>query len=1121
MWIDERILRRGLLAIPLAGLAVGLSAWLSERSDLAQWAFGLGTAPVIASLAISIIRDIRAGRMGVDAVAFISMVAALALGENLAGVIVAVMYAGGSLLEDFAVGRAERDLKALIDRAPRLAHRKSGETIEDTPINDIAVGDAILVRAGEVVPIDGQITSLSALIDEAALTGEPIPVVRNAGESVGSGTINAGETFEMRATTTAGDSTYAGIVRMVTAAQTAKAPFIRMVDRYALFLLPVTLCVAGAAWWLSGDPIRALAVVVAATPCPLILAAPAAFIGGTSQAARRGILFKGGGPLEALARVQTVMFDKTGTLTVGGARLVAIDTAPGTAPEEVLRVAASLEQASHHIVAATMVATARSKGLSLAIPQNVREVLGSGLEGLVDGQKVGVGSLQLVNREGRLDEWARRAARRASWRSALTVFVALEGRVVGVLLFADELRRETPRSIQALRRVGVTRIVMVTGDRAEPAETIGSALDLDSVLADRVPSDKVDAVATERRLAPTLMVGDGINDAPALAAANVGMAMGARGASASSEAADVVILVDRLDRVPEAVAIAKRTRTIAMQSIIVGMALSGLTMIAAAFGHVTPVAGALIQEAIDVAVILNALRALSPLSGFDQAPMSEAATEILRKDHERLEESLERLRQIVDSLDSAEAADAVTLICEANRIVGSTIVKHEREDEEIIYPRVSSFLNDGHGLSAMSRAHREIQHQARLLARLSDGLQPNETESYLIRDAQRIVESIESLVRIHNAQEEDIYEHAAARSGVEAPTESGAKPSTPHEGAPTAFEKAVGAASKYPRRWRISAVTLIALAIAGGVAYWRDQNYPFAGRGPSSPKHSLASITAPAVIDAVTATPIVARASGVIDAVSCDVGSLVEAGRVCATIDPRPYRLLFEQAKAALGQANGRLEIAKTQLARAQAAFERSQRLAQRGASALRAVDAARKALEQRQAQVARDQANAEGAKAALSAAEINLSHTAIVSPIAGTVIVRSAEVGKQVGVGMIESLFLVAADLQIVKVTVAVDRRVAEALKPGDCISFTTDLAPSHLFQGKVTQISLASQSTDGAEKYDLVISAANPSSLLRPGISTPILITLAGAASCGPSNSLTVCREDRVGPSGRACEF
>src|SRR6516165_9085497 len=450
----------------------------------------------------------------------------------------------------------------------------------------------------------------------------------------------------------ANESTYAGIVRMVSAAQTAKAPFIRMVDRFALLLLPLTLLTAGAAWFFSGDAVRALAVLVAATPCPLILAAPVAFIAGVAQAAKRGILVKGSGPLEALARTHTVMFDKTGTLTIGGARLVAIEAAPGQSTDEILRLAGSLEQASHHVVAATIVEEAVAKGLKLSIPSHVRETMGSGLEGAVDGRKVRVGSHQLVYGAAKPEQWAARALRRASWRSALSVFVAVDGRTIGAVLLADELRRDTPRAVQTLRAAGVSRIVMVTGDRADAAETIGAALDLDAVLAEREPADKVNAVSSEQRQNPTLMVGDGINDAPALAAANVGIAMGARGASASSEAADVVIVVDRLDRVSDALTIARRTRGIALQSILFGMTLSGVAMGFAAVGLLPTIAGALTQEVIDVGVILNALRALTSGHKLGHRKMPADAAVTLRQDHERMEMALDRLREIADSLDT-------------------------------------------------------------------------------------------------------------------------------------------------------------------------------------------------------------------------------------------------------------------------------------------------------------------------------------------------------------------------------------------------------------------------------------------------------------------------------------
>jgi len=758
----ERFLRRALVAAAIIGLLAGIVARLAGHPAIAGACWTAATIAVVAGLTVSIVRDLSAGRLGVDAIALLSMVSALALGEPLAGAVVALMYAGGNVLEDLAVARAERDLRLLVDRSPRVAHRRLDHRIEDVPVEDVVVGDTILVRAGEVVPVDGLVGG-SATIDASALTGEPIPVVVRKGASIYSGSLNAGDAFEMTAAAIAGESTYAGIVRLVTAAQTAKAPFVRLADRYALAFLPVTIAVAGIAWFISGDVLRSLAVLVAATPCPLILAAPVAFIAGVAQSARRGILVKGGGALEALARAHTVLFDKTGTLTVGGARLLSIEVAPGGgSADAVLELGASLEQASHHVVAKAIVAAATARGLQLKIPEKVCETPGSGVQGVIDGKRISVGSPDMIIAHRHVDEWTQRAVRRASWRSALVVFVAVEERPIGALLLADELRAETPHAIRLLRAAGVRRIVMVTGDRADAAQTMGAALDLDSVLADRVPSDKVDAVRAEQRLHPTVMVGDGINDAPALAAADVGIAMGAGGATASSEAADVVILADRIDRVAEAIVIAQRARHIAVQSIAVGMGLSLIAMLAATFGWLLPVPAALVQEAIDVAVILNALRAASPATARRRRTIPASTGRELRHDHVELGYSLDRLRSIADALDDAAPEAALTLIGEANDLVQQQVVVHERDDEGSVYPTVAGVLRDGAGLSAMSRAHREILHLARLLARLAGDVKSETVDRYLVRDAQRMIESIEALVRIHTAQEEDIYDAVLA-----------------------------------------------------------------------------------------------------------------------------------------------------------------------------------------------------------------------------------------------------------------------------------------------------------------------------------------------------------------------
>ncbi|RWL84373.1 MAG: heavy metal translocating P-type ATPase [Mesorhizobium sp.] len=609
--MNESLLRRALLIIAVLGLALGLGVW-RNGIDIASpdviWT--AATLPVVAALAISILRDFWIGRVGVDAIALVSMSAALLLGQALAAVVVAIMYAGGTVLEDLARGRAERNLRALTDRAPRVAHRKSAHGTETVAIDQVAVGDELLVRAGELLPVDGVLIDASAQVDESTVTGEPLPERRGAGDALRSGTVNVGEAFVMRASAIADKSTYAAIVRMVAAAQTAKAPFIRIADRFALLLLPATLLIAAIAWYLSGDPIRALAVLVVATPCPLILAAPVAFIGGVSRAARAGILMKGSAALEALAQIRTAIFDKTGTLTLGGAELIEIDVAPGQGTDEPLRLLASLEQASHHVLADSIVRIARHGNLLLSQPCDVREHRGEGLEGQVDGMSVVVGSRPLVLGNGPLPSWAESGESRYRDTQVLRVFLAIDSRLAAVFTFGDTIREDAPGTVEALRSAGVTRIVMLTGDDGAAAEKVSASLDLDAVFANATPADKVGTVEAEKAAAPTMMIGDGINDAPALAAATVGIAMGARGGTASSEAADVVVLTDRLEPVAGALRIARRTRGIALQSIVVGLGLSGAAMIAAAMGHITPVAGALLQEGIDVAVIVNALRAL-------------------------------------------------------------------------------------------------------------------------------------------------------------------------------------------------------------------------------------------------------------------------------------------------------------------------------------------------------------------------------------------------------------------------------------------------------------------------------------------------------------------------------
>ena len=596
-----------LLGLALAGLVGGAVLHLAGLAGPARAVWAAGVVPVLAALVIEIARSLRAGEVGLDIVAALSMTAALVFGETLAAAVVALMYSGGTFLEGFAEGRARREMHDLLSRVPRSATRHRDGGLEEVGLDAIEPGDRLLIRQGEVVPVDGTVASAAAFLDTSALTGEALPVRLAEGQEAMSGSTNAGGAFDLIATRPAADSTYAGIVRLVEQAQRSKAPMSRLADRWSLGFLAVTLLIAGAAWALSGDPIRAVAVLVVATPCPLILAVPVALVAGLSRAAQAGVLIKGAKPLEAMARIHTLILDKTGTLTDGRPRIVAVELAGGFDEAEVLRLAAALDQASKHPVAQAIVAAARDRGLTLAVPSAVSEVPGEGVAGQVEGRAVLVGGPGFV--AGRASMAGGPLLAPAD-PGAVQVAVAIDGRLAGILVMADPLRDGTAALIAALRRRGVARVVLATGDRVEVARQVTDGLGLDALRAGLTPDQKVLVVLSERKDGPVMMVGDGVNDAPALAAADVGVAMGARGAAASAEAADVVLLVDRVDRLLPGLRIARGARRIALESVVVGIGLSVLGMGAAAFGLLTPVQGAVAQELIDVAAILNALRAL-------------------------------------------------------------------------------------------------------------------------------------------------------------------------------------------------------------------------------------------------------------------------------------------------------------------------------------------------------------------------------------------------------------------------------------------------------------------------------------------------------------------------------
>jgi heavy metal translocating P-type ATPase len=567
-----------------------------------------GTIPVLLGLLIQIARSLRRGDVGLDLVAALSMSVAVSFGEMLAANVVALMYASGQMLESFAKRRARREMTALLGRVAHSAMYYGNQGLQTIAIAQIKQGDRLLMRQGEVVPVDGHVAQGAAVLDLSALTGEPAPVTLTRGAEILSGATVVGTPFDLIASRPAAESTYAGIVRLVEAAQASKAPMARLADRYAIVFLAFTVGMALLAWLTTGDPRRALAVLVVATPCPLILAVPVAIISGMSRTARSGALIKDGAVLEALARIRTAILDKTGTLTRGRPTISLIKSVPTVSEEEILRLAASLDQASGHPVATSLVEAAAKEGLDLLPPTDVAETPGKGIEGNVGGWHVAIGgdgyvgarSVDTENLLGKLDAPA----------GGLSVAVAVDGKVVGGILLQDQLREDAHSTLAALRSAGIERLILASGDDDAVTQAVGRSVGADDIAGGLSPLGKVEIVRRESGKGPVMMVGDGVNDAPALASADVGVALGARGSAASTEVAGVVLLVDQLLPLTKALEIARRTRVIALQSVFGGLGFSLAGMVVAALGYLPPVQGALFQEVIDVLVIVNALRAL-------------------------------------------------------------------------------------------------------------------------------------------------------------------------------------------------------------------------------------------------------------------------------------------------------------------------------------------------------------------------------------------------------------------------------------------------------------------------------------------------------------------------------
>ena len=594
----------------LSSLIVGsIIHWLFNMDDVAHWLWLAtllgGGIPVVLDTVKGIIRK----KFALDIVATIAIISALVLNDAFPGVVIVLMQTGGKALEDFAFRRASSSLDELLARSPRIAHRIINDSIEDVDVKQVNVGDLLFVKKGDLVPVDGTLTSDTAYVDESALTGEPLPKSKTAGDKILSGTVNVGDVFKMKSEKTSVESQYAKIVELVRKAQQEKAPIQRLADKYAIWFTPITLIIGVIGWAITAIPSTFLSVLVVATPCSLIFATPVAIISGINKSARNGIIVKNGAAIEQVGKAEVVLFDKTGTITHGMPEVEEILVLNGHNADDLLYKTSSVEQFSSHPAAHALVLKGKSKFENLAMPQYFRELPGIGVEGIISGEHIIVGARQIFG-DITLSDDVKKLASKIRTDGKMLAFIAINNNLAGVIVFADKIRPGANSMIKNLGSFGVKQTIMLTGDNKENAQEIARQAGFSSFESNLLPEEKVTTVRKMRNeYGNVIMVGDGINDAPALASATVGIAMGSRGTAISAEAADIVIMVDDVTKVADTIRIGQHTLKIAKQSILIGLGSSTILMIIASLGYIPPAIGAMLQEILDVIVILNALRA--------------------------------------------------------------------------------------------------------------------------------------------------------------------------------------------------------------------------------------------------------------------------------------------------------------------------------------------------------------------------------------------------------------------------------------------------------------------------------------------------------------------------------